>query len=269
MKYFRYGLFTLLVIFIAGCYEITEEISFDANGSGVYATNMDMSALMEMMKTMAGEEELARGGRELARGGLDRAIDTVIPMKRIMEESKDMSAEYKSLYAAGTMALKMNIKENIFKADMKVPFNSFEQLQKLMSGSGSGGMSEMFKKIYGKDENASSSPSDQGLDELNAIFDVTVNNGEISKKLNKEKYDLLMNKPEIAQMREMAGAGLEILYTSVIKLLYTSVIKLPRPVKKSDNPMIKLSDDKKTATIKYNLLTIFDAPESFSYSIVY
>ncbi|HRE52603.1 MAG TPA: hypothetical protein PK339_14350 [Flavitalea sp.] len=254
MKYFRYGLFTLLVIFIAGCYEITEEISFDANGSGVYATNMDMSALMEMMKTMAGEEELARGG-------LDRAIDTVIPMKRIMEESKDMSAEYKSLYAAGTMALKMNIKENIFKADMKVPFNSFEQLQKLMSGSGSGGMSEMFKKIYGKDENASSSPSDQGLDELNAIFDVTVNNGEISKKLNKEKYDLLMNKPEIAQMREMAGAGMEI--------LYTSVIKLPRPVKKSDNPMIKLSDDKKTATIKYNLLTIFDAPESFSYSIVY
>lgn len=172
-----------------------------------------------------------------------------------------MSAEYKSLYAAGTMALKMNIKENIFKADMKVPFNSFEQLQKLMSGSGSGGMSEMFKKIYGKDENASSSPSDQGLDELNAIFDVTVNNGEISKKLNKEKYDLLMNKPEIAQMREMAGAGMEI--------LYTSVIKLPRPVKKSDNPMIKLSDDKKTATIKYNLLTIFDAPESFSYSIVY
>jgi len=254
MKYFRYGLFTLLVIFIAGCYEITEEISFDANGSGVYATNMDMSALMEMMKTMAGEEELARGG-------LDRAIDTVIPMKRIMEESKDMSAEYKSLYAAGTMALKMNIKENIFKADMKVPFNSFEQLQKLMSGSGSGGMSEMFKKIYGKDENASSSPSDQGLDELNAIFDVTVNNSEISKKLNKEKYDLLMNKPEIAQMREMAGAGMEI--------LYTSVIKLPRPVKKSDNPMIKLSDDKKTATIKYNLLTIFDAPESFSYSIVY
>lgn len=254
MKYFRYGLFTLLVIFIAGCYEITEEISFDANGSGVYATNMDMSALMEMMKTMAGEEELARGG-------LDRAIDTVIPMKRIMEESKDMSAEYKSLYAAGTMALKMNIKENIFKADMKAPFNSFEQLQKLMSGSGSGGMSEMFKKIYGKDENASSSPSDQGLDELNAIFDVTVNSGEISKKLNKEKYDLLMNKPEIAQMREMAGAGMEI--------LYTSVIKLPRPVKRSDNPMIKLSDDKKTATIKYNLLTIFDAPESFSYSIVY
>ena len=254
MKYFRYGLFALLVVFIAGCYEITEEISFDANGSGVYATNMDMSALMEMMKTMAGEEELARGG-------LDRAIDTVIPMKRIMEESKDMSAEYKSLYAAGTMALKMNIKENIFKADMKVPFNSFEQLQKLMSGSGSGGMSEMFKKIYGKDENASSSPSDQGLDELNAIFDVTVNNSEISKKLNKEKYDLLMNKPEIAQMREMAGAGMEI--------LYTSVIKLPRPVKKSDNPMIKLSDDKKTATIKYNLLTIFDAPESFSYSIVY
>jgi len=254
MKYFRYGLFALLVVFIAGCYEITEEISVSANGSGVYTTKMDMSALMEMMKTMAGEEELAKGG-------LDRVIDTIIPMKKVMDEAKDMSAEDKALYAAGTMALKMNIRENIFKADMQIPFNSFEQLQKLMSGSGSGGMSEMFKKIYGKGDNAASSPSDQGLDELNSIFDVTVNKNEITKKLNKEKYDLLMSKPEIAQIKDMAGAGMEV--------LYVSTIKLPRPIKKSDNPLIKLSDDKKTATIKYNLLTIFDAPESFSYSIVY
>ena len=50
---------------------------------------------------------------------------------------------------------------------------------------------------------------------------------------------------------------------------YTTVFQLPRPVKKIDNPSAKLSEDKKTVTIKYNLGDIFDHPEQFSYNIDY
>jgi hypothetical protein len=57
----------------------------------------------------------------------------------------------------------------------------------------------------------------------------------------------------------MAAGGMEI--------LYTTTIKLPRPAKKTENPLIKLSDDKKTVTLKYNLLDLFDQPEKFSYSV--
>ena len=63
------------------------------------------------------------------------------------------------------------------------------------------------------------------------------------------------------QMKQLSSSGMEI--------LYTTTIRLPRPVKKSDNPNFKISDDKKTVTMKYNLLDMFDNPEKFSYTIEY
>ena len=39
-----------------------------------------------------------------------------------------------------------------------------------------------------------------------------------------------------------------------IEIPYTITLKLPRPVKRSDNPLAILSEDKKTVTIKYNLV---------------
>jgi hypothetical protein len=51
--------------------------------------------------------------------------------------------------------------------------------------------------------------------------------------------------------------------------LYTTTIKLPRAAKKTDNPLIKLSPDGKTVTMKYNLLELLDNPEKFAYTIQY
>jgi len=51
--------------------------------------------------------------------------------------------------------------------------------------------------------------------------------------------------------------------------MYTTTITLPRPVKKVDNPLAKLSDDKKTVTIKFNLVDVFEKPEQFGYNIEY
>jgi hypothetical protein len=50
---------------------------------------------------------------------------------------------------------------------------------------------------------------------------------------------------------------------------YTLTINLPRPVKKIDNALSKLSDDKKMVTIKYNLIEVFEHPEKFEYTIAY
>jgi hypothetical protein len=54
-----------------------------------------------------------------------------------------------------------------------------------------------------------------------------------------------------------------------MEILYTTTIKLPRPVKSSDNPLIKVSEDKKTVTMHYNLLELLDNPEKFSYTLEY
>lgn len=161
------------------------------------------------------------------------------------------------------MNLQMDIKKNLLKADMNFPIKNYGDLEKLMSGSSTGGMSAVFKKLMArKDSVQSNEPAkSEGLDQINTVFDVTVTKNSIVRKLNRERYDSLMVKPDVVQARQMVGTGFEI--------LYTTTIRLPRPVKKSDNPLIKLSEDKKTLTLKYDLMKIFDTPEQFTYSINY
>lgn len=256
MRKFWTWIVVAFVTIFAGCYEINEEITINDNGSGTYITKMDMSALIQMMQSMASEEEIAKSG-------LNRAIDTVINLKSIMDTAKDVSPEQRRLFQDGTMKMKVDLEKSIFTADVRFPFKSLNDLQLLMSGSGSGGLSEVFKQVFVKKDSAQGGPSmdEQGLDQINNVFDVTVSKSKISRKLNRQRFDSLMAKPELAQARQMIGGGFEI--------MYTSTIKLPRAVKKSDNTMIQLSADKRTVTMKYDLMKMFETPEKFAYTIEY
>ena len=260
MKYLKYILSVVLCVCLAGCYEINEEIEIKADGSGTYVTKMDMGAMIDMMQTFAGEEELTKEG-------LDRVIDTTIFMKSIMDSAKDATPEQKELLKDGKMKLQMNIKEKIFKMDMNLPYKNYNSLQQLMAGKGGngGGIGDVFKTMFGNKagpgDSLPAAPKEPDMNELAALYDVTVKNGVISKKLNKEKFKALLEKPEMAQVKQLSSSGMEI--------LSTTTIKLPRPVKKADNPLIKLSDDKKTVTMKYNLLELLETPDKFSYTIEY
>jgi hypothetical protein len=255
MKKYWHVVLAIIVLFVS-CYEINEEIVINENGSGTYVTKMDMSALIQMMQTMAGEEELSKSG-------LDRAIDTLIRMKDVIDTAKNISEEEKRLYADGTLKLQLNIKENIFKSDVSFPFRSHADLEKLMMGAGSSSMGSVFKKLFSKPDSTQQDVAvqDQGLEQINNIFDVTIDKHTIVRKLNKQKYDELMQRPEMAQVKQMSTGGVEV--------LYTTTIKLPAKVKKADNPMVKISEDKRTVTIRYDLLKLFDTPEKFSYTIEY
>jgi hypothetical protein len=246
----------LAIVCFAGCYEVNEEITINQDGSGTHNTKMDMGQMLEMIQSMAGEEELAKEG-------LDKVVDTTIFMRSVLDSAKDITPEQKELLKDGKMNLQMNMKEKLFKAQVNIPFKAYNNLQSLMSGNGSSmsGLSQLFKGVFDKGEQkpALDGPKEPGLEDMNTIFDVVVNDGLISRKVNLEKHKALIEKPEIVQLQQMASGGMEI--------LYTTVIKLPRPAKKTGNSLIKLSDDKKTVTLKYNLLELFDHPEKFSYSV--
>ncbi|MFM9909291.1 MAG: hypothetical protein ACKVOW_08080 [Chitinophagaceae bacterium] len=245
-------------LFLLGCAEINEEIVLNENGTGTYVTKTDLSQMIEMMQSF--------GGDEMNKEGLDKVIDTVLSMKSFADTSSNMSAEQKQLMSRGKMRLQMNMKEKIFKIDTDFPFSSYNDLQLLLAGAGgmsnlSGAMKKIFDKGATENTNLPDSPIDPGLDQISSIFDVVVKNGSISKKVNQEKFKVLMEKPEMAQMGQLTGAGIEI--------LTSTVIKLPRPVINADNILLKLSDDKKTVTLKYNMLELFESPDKFSYTITY
>lgn len=255
MKKVIHVLVAAVVVLFLGCYEVNEEIVISEQGSGTYSTKMDMSAMIQMIQSMAGEEELTKNG-------LDRVLDTVISFQSIMDSAKDVTPEQKRLYSGGTMQLQMNMKESVFRANMNFPFKNLKDLQMLMSGSGAAGLGQAFKSVMAKKDSAGAPASmqDQGMDQINNVFDVTIDKNRIARKLNKAKYDSLMLRPEMSQAKQMMGS---------FEILYTTTIKLPRPVKKADNEMIRLSADKKTVTMRYDVLKVLETPDKFAYSIEY
>lgn len=258
-KFFKYVLTVAICVFFVSCYEVNEEIEIKADGSGTYVTKMDMGQMIDLMQTFAGDEEIKKDG-------LDKVYDTTILFKNLLDSAKDMTTEQKELMKDGKMKMQMNLKEKIFKMDMNLPYKDLNSLQKLMSGQGGNGpsMANAFKNLFGNPgagENQQGVPNGPDMGDFSAIFDVTVKNGLIDRKVNQEKYKALTDRPEMAQLKQMNTSGMEI--------LYTTTIKLPRAVKKTDNPIIKLSEDKKTVTMKYNLLELLENPSKFAYTINY
>lgn len=264
MRFLKYALVMVFCCLATlGCYEVNEEIAINDDGSGTYNTKMDMSQLLEMMQSFAGEEKLAEEG-------LDKAIDTTINFGDVLDSAKDMTAEQKQLMKNGKMHMQMNIREKLFKIDMNIPYKDFGSLQKLLAGGGGGGsaMSALMKEVFDKKKEGQAQDSavqekdmTPNMDDFTNFYDVTVKKGLISRKVNPEKFKALTARPEMAQMEQLTNSGMEI--------LYTTSIRLPRPVKNSDNPLFKLSDDKKTITMKYNMLEMLKTPEKFNYTIEY
>jgi hypothetical protein len=124
---------------------------------------------------------------------------------------------------------------------------------------GSLGNTQLFKGITpGDDATVGNNPD---INQFNGVYDFTCKDGLLTKKLNMERLQALKDNPQMAQMKQAGQMGLEI--------KYTTAITLPRPIKKVDNPLAQLSEDKRTVLIKFNLMDIFDHPEQFGYVIEY
>jgi len=210
-----------------------------------------------MMQTYMGKEEM---DKQMP----NKPIDTTIQMKDLVDTAKSMSAETKALFRNGNIHMKMNMAEKLFKADNAFPFTSMDNLQKLYTAmnDGSFNTASLFKGIAtGKKDSAEGNAPAPDMNQFNAIYDFQSKDGMVSRKLNAERWKALQDDAQFAQMKQATSMGIEV--------PYTLTVNLPRPVKKIDNALAKLSEDKKTVTIKYNLVDVFQTPEKFEYTIAY
>jgi len=251
MKLLKYLVPLSFIVLFAGCLDIDEKVEIKKDGSGQMAMDMDMSQMVEMLQTYMGKEEMAKKGMD--------KMDTTVLMKSIVDTSKSLSPEKKAALRNGSIHLQMDIDQKIFKTHMQFPFTSYDQLQTLYKtlGDGSLGNTNLLSGLGGQ-EGQGASPD---INQFNGIYDFICKDGNISKKVNTEKWKKLMDDPQMAQMKQASQMGVEI--------LYTTTLTLPRPAKKVDNAQAKLSDDKKTVTIKYNLIDVFEHPEQFGYNVEY
>jgi hypothetical protein len=258
MKILRFVFPVLLAFCFTGCLDVYENIEIKANGSGQLSMDMDMSQMVELLKTYMTKEELEKKGMD--------KMDTTILMKDIVDSSKTLSPEKKALLHPASIHINLDIDGKVFKTHMLFPFSSQENLQKLYStmSDGSLGNAQLLKNMLpggGEDGGVQQGGPSPDINQFNGIYDFTSKDGLMSKKLNADKWKALQDNPIFAQAKQAGQMGVEI--------AYTTTVKLPRPVKKVDNPLAKLSDDKKTVTIKFNLIEVFDHPEQFGFTIEY
>jgi len=199
----------------------------------------------------------------MAKKGMEK-MDTTIYMKDLVDTISGLSAEKKALLRPGSIHIKLDVDAKVFTTHMSFPFNSQADLQKLINTINDGsslGATRLFKGLAPGGDDASGGGNSPDINQFNGIYDFTSKDGLMTKQLNADKFKALQDNPQMAQIKQATQMGIEI--------SYTTNITLPRPVKKVDNALAKLSEDKKTVTIKYNLMEVFDHPEKFNYTIEY
>jgi hypothetical protein len=254
MKMLKFILFVFVTIGFTGCLDIYEKIDVKSDGSGMVTMDMDMSQMLEMIQQYMGTEGMQKAGLT--------KMDTTIHMKDVLDGVGSLPADKKAVLSTGSVHIKLDTTAKVFTTHMTFPFSSQENLQKLYTtlGDGSLGTAQLFKNLGGDDAGGAAGASPD-INQFNGIYDFTCHDGLISKKVNQDRWKALQNNPQLAQVKQAGQMGIEI--------NYTTTIVLPRPVKKIDNAIAKLSDDKKTVVMKFNLIDAFDHPEQFEYTIAY
>jgi hypothetical protein len=254
MKMLKIILFVFITVGFTGCLDIYEKIDIRKDGSGTVTMDMDMSQMLEMIQQYMGSEGMGKAGLS--------KMDTTIHLMDVLDSAGSLPADKKAVLSPGSVHIRLDTAAKIFTTHMNFPFTSQNNLQKLYAtlGDGSLGSAQLLKGLGGDQGGAGGGPSPD-INQFNGIYDFTCHDGLITKKVNPDKWKALQNDPQLAQIKQAGQMGIEI--------NYTTTIVLPRPVKKVDNPIAKLSDDKKTVVMKFNLIDAFDHPEQFGYTIEY
>jgi hypothetical protein len=249
-------LLSACAVFFTGCFETTEEITINKDGSGAYNMNLDLGGLFEFLDAMKSMDTSAAGGKNDDR----EKMDTTVAMREFTDTASTLTAAQKALFRSATMRMVMNEESKEFKMNMNFPFTQLSDVTKIMELSKSNGGNKVLGKMVmpGEVVDNGSAPK---MPDLNNYYDLTFQPHLLERKLNKEKYKTLNKDLDQATM----GEGEEML--AGIKM--NTIIHLPSPAKKATGAAVKLSADIKTITLNGTMGDLMKNPEAFTYRIEY
>ena len=159
----------------------------------------------------------------------------------------------------------MNVKEGIGRFDLNFPFASTDKLQQLYANlnSSTGGLKSLFdgmgKNMQKGDQDEAG--KEKGMPQIASVYDITVRDGLYSRKVNQARYEEFTQAMKIDELKQVTGM--------MGAMDYTLAITLPRPVKNVSNNKALVSTDKKTVTLKTDLLETFQHLELLALDIAY
>lgn len=253
MKNLIFSVLFISTLLLAGCYESTQEITLNEDGSGILSNTNDMSALISMAKQMGGAEKMAEAG--------DQKIDSTFTLTKAADSIPGLSSQERDLARKGTAEIKLNLKDEAFSTKLNFPFANPEEIFTLNKLSGkilASTMKDQMGGMPGGGAAADEMPEPTSVDDY---YTVEYANGELTKKVNKEKYAAIGSDKYLEGLKEAGGMGLN------MKMNY--IINLPRPATKVEGKSVKLSDDKKKVTISADINDFFEDASLLEFKIKY
>jgi len=221
----------------------TEEVYIKNDGSGNYAFKMDMSEMMQSMKSMSTKDSLVES----------KVLDTIIYFKDILEDKKDSIAklkpeERKVLKTLEDFTMRMQVDEE--KGKMLMNFGlDFKNIDDLKN------MSEKISKAQSLGDSKKSKNSMPFNNDTEYSFDGNTFKRVVNlKNLTEEKAD------EFEKMMGQSGAFMD-------KSTYKIVYHFEKQIKSVSIKEAMLSADKKTLTIEMPMDTVMKNPKLLDFEV--
>jgi hypothetical protein len=249
-KFFSYLVVSCCIVFI-GCFETTQEITINKNGTGVFSNTTDLSNMLGLLKQMGGEEAEKMENK-----------DTTILLKGAADSIPGLTNEQKDIVNAGKMKLLLNMKDEKLLVKLDFPFQKLSDVQ-MLKGILPGLSVSALKKLPGANQvPAGGGDSDSSkVKTFDSYFDDVISEKIISKTLNKSRYATAADDEFMKSLQQMSGMG------SPVKVNY--VINLPKKAKRVEGKAAQLSDNKKKVTVSVTSDDFFNDPSKFEYRIEY
>ena len=238
-------------ILLVGCFETTQEVTINKNGSGVFTNTTDLSNMIALLKQMGGDEASKM-----------QNTDTTISLTGVADSIAGLTAEQRRIVNKGTMKLTLNMQDEKLLVKLDHPFERLSDVGLLKEILPKLSVSAL-KKLPGGDQvPAGAADADSSkIKTFDNFYDDTISKKLISRTLNKTKYATAAGDEFMKSLQQMSGMG------SQINVNY--IINLPRPAKKVEGKAVKLSGDKKKVTVSLTSDDFFDDPFKFEYRIEY
>jgi len=238
-------------ILLVGCFETTQDLTINKDGSGIFTNTTDLSNMIAFIKQMGGDE-----------ADKMQDTDTTISLTGVADSIAGLTADQKRIVNKGTMKLTLNMQNEKLLVKLNFPFERLTDVELLKDVLPKLSVSAL-KKLPGGDQMpAGTGGADSStIKTFDNFFDDTFSKKIISRTLNKAKYATAADNEFMKSIQQMSGMG------SPVKVNY--VINLPRQAKKVQGKLVKLSDDKKKVTVSVTSDDFFDDPSKFEYRIEY
>lgn len=236
---------------LLGCFETTQEVTINKDGSGLFTNTTDLSNMIALIKQMGGDE-----------AGKLQNTDTIISLTGIADSIAGLSPDQKKIVNKGAMKLTLNMQDEKLLVKLNFPFEKLSDIESLKEILPKLSVSAL-KKLPGADQvPAGSGESDSSkIKTFDNYFDDTLSRKVISKTLNKARYATAADDEFMKSLQQMSTMG------SPMTVNY--VINLPRRAKKVEGKAVKLSDNKKKVTVSVTSDDFFNDPSKFEYRIEY